>query len=320
MGTKIKIWRQGQFYPLLGEKIIELPYDVAPGPSDAKLRIGGKIVSPDKDGHFISSRYTEQEMDAIRTYGTARMVIDLYEKLLNKQVLWSWRTLNNDAPLTISIYKNDINARYLKKYKCIELDYYGPHNAWIYNCRTVDIIAHETAHAVLDGLKPEWESSDAETRGITEAFCDLTAMYLVLIQDDLIKIVLKETKGDLCRESILAIFGMGHGPSERPIRSALNKTVYPEERWDTYAYANVLTGMLYELLIYEFKSKCKKHSKSMNCLASCGQQWMQMITQAFIMCDDNKSSVLEVCENLASLWPERKDLIKKHLTERKVPS
>ena len=89
MGTKIKIWRQGQFYPLLGEKIIELPYDVAPGPSDAKLRIGGKIVSPDKDGHFISSRYTEQEMDAIRTYGTARMVIDLYEKLLNKQVLWS---------------------------------------------------------------------------------------------------------------------------------------------------------------------------------------------------------------------------------------
>ena len=31
----------------------------------------------------------------------------------------------------------------------------------VYTCRAVDIVAHQTGHALLDGLQPKWKSVEA---------------------------------------------------------------------------------------------------------------------------------------------------------------
>ena len=120
----------------------------------------------------------------------------------------------------LQLGNNDINARFIKEQKCIELDYYGPYGNWTYNCRSVDLIAHETGHAILDSILPYLNEGNAETRGIGEAFCDLTSMFWILSQEDMCQIVLKEQDGDLTRSNILTLFGAGYGYKENELRNS----------------------------------------------------------------------------------------------------
>ena len=155
------IWKQGQFYPELGKKVVELPNKVEPGPSDDMIKIDGFQVQPDKDGNYTFGTdgrpYTDDELDAINTYAVIRMVINMYEELLGRPIHWSWWEDGKGEPLLVKIRNNDINARFIKEYRCIELDYYGPYGDWTYNCRSVDLIAHETGHAILDSILPHLE-------------------------------------------------------------------------------------------------------------------------------------------------------------------
>ena len=60
----------------------------------------------------------------------------------------------------------------------------GVQGGRVYTCRSLDIVAHETGHAILDGLKPAWMSStrSPQTGALHEAFGDLTAIFLSLSQ------------------------------------------------------------------------------------------------------------------------------------------
>ena len=52
----------------------------------------------------------------------------------------------------------------------------------VFTCRSFDIVSHETGHAVLDGLRPNWllASAPPQTGGLHESFGDLTAIFLAL--------------------------------------------------------------------------------------------------------------------------------------------
>ncbi|MDZ7604966.1 MAG: hypothetical protein U5K79_05115 [Cyclobacteriaceae bacterium] len=180
MGTKLWIWKQGPYYPHLGKKIIELPYPVNPGPSDAQIAIEGFEIRPDAHGNFLESNYSEDEMDAIHTYGIMRMVIDYYEKVLGKPVCMASERNGYIAPLVARINRDGIGASYSRDSRSIILDKYGFEYNRIHHCRSVDLVAHETAHAILDGLKSAWELGNPETRGLAEAFCDFAAMFWIL--------------------------------------------------------------------------------------------------------------------------------------------
>ena len=250
------IWKQGQFYPNLGKKVVELPNKIKSGPSDAMIKIDGFDVNPDENGDYIQGAhgvsYTEDELDAINTFAVIRMVINMYEELLGRTIQWSWWEDGEGDPLLVKIRNNDINARFIKECKCIELDYYGPYGDWIYNCRSVDLIAHETGHAILDSILPHLNEGNTETRGIGEAFCDLTAMFWILSQKDLCKHVIGETEGDFSKYSILSLFGVGYGSTAtqfKELRSVLIDPNSPVQCTVSYDYSKVLIGALYEMLI-----------------------------------------------------------------------
>ncbi|MCK5367802.1 MAG: hypothetical protein KAQ62_04595, partial [Cyclobacteriaceae bacterium] len=253
------IWKQGPFYPDLGKKVIELPNQIDPGPSDTLIKIDGFNVLPDVDGNFVvgsnGKPYTEDELDAIHTYSIIRMVVNLYEDLFGKTIQWSWWSDGLRDPLLVTIRNYDINARFIREHKCIELDYYGREKSLIYNCRTVDLIAHETGHAILDSLKPSWSKGNVETKSLGESFCDLTAMFIILSQKDLCKLVIEETKGDLTKNSILTLFGVGHGYEKnqyKEIRTAINQEIYNKEEWNSYDYSQVIVGLVYDILVTKY--------------------------------------------------------------------
>ena len=314
------IWKQGQFYPELGKKIIELPYVVHPGPSDRQIKIDGFSVSQDNDGNFLNQNYTEGEQNAIHTYGTMRMVIDLFEEFIGKPILWSWQQMSEDVPLIVRIGCNDINARFLVEQKCLELDCYGTSENLIYNCRTTDLIAHETGHAIMDSIIPEWKNGDVETRGMEEAFCDLHAMFFILAQKDLCNIIIQETHGDLSKSNILSLFGVGHGFHGNPfreIRNALNDTKYNANYWNAYSYAEVLVGALYDILI-DWYNDNKDRDDKVKTLFDVGEMWRESILRTFLKCNSKRSSLLEFSFLLAEILQDHRRIIKNRFKNRNV--
>jgi hypothetical protein len=127
----------------------------------------------------------------------------------------------------------------------------------VYTCRSFDIVAHETGHAVLDGLKPKWilNSAPPQTGGLHESFGDLTAIFLALSQFDQVEAVIAQTKADLHDKTFLADmaeqFGLALG---RPngLRNADNDLRLSETGNEVHAISQVFTGAIYDILADAF--------------------------------------------------------------------
>ena len=298
MGTKMTIWKQGQFYPELGKTIVELPGRVDPGPSDYMIDIAGFHVQPDKDGNFIengSEKYSIEELDAINTFGIIRSVIDIYEELLERKIQWSWWNEKKE-PLSIDISNQDINSRFIREQKLIQLDHYGPADALVFTCRSVDLIAHEAGHAILDTIRPSWSVGKVEARGLEEAFCDLAAMFFVLYRKDLCLEVIAETKGNLRQNSILSLFGVGFGTEDQPgkaIRNANNQIDYKGGIWNWYRYSQLIVGILYDILTAMLNQNKQQFPNDVEALYELGKEWMRKVVRCFLGCKSENSSVFE---------------------------
>jgi len=314
MSTKLWIWKQGPFYPHLGKKIIELPYPVKPGPSDSQVVISGHHVQPDSNGNFLDGEYSNDEQDAIHTYGIVRMVIDLYEKLLGKRIDWPWNTAGTDMPLKVLINSDGTNCRYIAEDGTILLDKYGFESNRIHNCRSVDLVCHETAHAIIHTLKPEWRNGNPETRGVVEAFCDLTATFWILSQKDMCAEVIKENNGDLRKSSMLSLFGVGHGyegNKYREIRDAINHKDFKAEHWDVYHHCQTLVRWLYNTLVKESHNPFWNLSKD-NDLYTLGKNWVQVIIKTLLELADVNPTIMEFYSLFLKDWNGILEKTKKH--------
>jgi len=295
MSTKLWIWKQGPYYPHLGKKVIELPYAVLPGPSDHQVVITGYNVQPDSNGNFINGDYSPEDQDAIHTYGIVRMVIDMYEALLGKNIVWPWNVDGRNFPLQVIINGDGIRTQYDSETRSIILEKYGLPDARIHTCRTVDLVAHEVGHAIIHSLKPGWKNGNAEIQGLVEAFCDFTAMYWLLSQEEMCEEILHETNGDLRQSNMLSLFGAGHGYAENPhsaIRDATNRPPYIPCHWNPYHHSEALVGWLYQILVDEWESN-PAVELSGHQLFKLGKKWASGIVTAVQGCPEDNPDVME---------------------------
>jgi hypothetical protein len=152
----------------------------------------------------------------------------------------------------------------------------------VYTADSVDIVAHELGHAVLDTMRPDfWSSQGLEVWGFHEAFADISAVVTVMLHDEMIEYALKKTDGNLRKSNAISklaeevggvIYGMtggkgGFKPGE--MRNAINDFKYtPPERlpYDTshdklggecHSFGRLMLGAWYEIFveIYELEKK-----------------------------------------------------------------
>src|SRR5206468_1201869 len=105
-----------------------------------------------------------------------------------------------------------MNAFYSRSLKALKFFFFNkpgdpPGPPWnIFVCRSLDIVAHETGHAVLDGLKPNWigAAGPPQTGALHESFGDLTAIFLTLSQMDQVEAVIAQTKANLHDKTFLS--------------------------------------------------------------------------------------------------------------------
>ena len=72
------------------------------------------------------------------------------------------------------------------------------------HCLSHDIIAHETTHALLDGVHPRFnEPSNPDVHAFHEAFADIVALFQHFSYPAVLESQIRRTRGDLHSESLL---------------------------------------------------------------------------------------------------------------------
>jgi hypothetical protein len=272
-GSRVLIWKQDPSVSEIGARKAFLPGLVVEGPRDARVTNGVPgiaPVSPNAFGDYIQTPGTDQ-FDAVHSFAVVRETLTMYQRAMavgsNPAPLpWQWNSSSNSDPLQVFPHglPDTMNAFYSRSQKAVKFGDFIPGNNSnrLYTCRSLDIVAHETGHAILDGLKPNWilANSPPQTGGLHESFGDLTAIFLALSQLDQVEAVITQTKANLHDKTFLSDlaeqFGLALG---RPngLRNADNDLKLSDAGTEVHAISQVFTGALYDILadIFAFERK-----------------------------------------------------------------
>jgi hypothetical protein len=262
-GARVLMWKQDPSVDEIGTRKAFLPGLILDGPRDARIASGTGIdpVTPNAFGDFVAQPDTPQ-FDAVHTFAVVRQTLTMYQRALSAvgaemPLPWQWNSSVDTRPLQVFPYglPNVMNAFYSRSQGCLKFGDFVPsgQTARVYTCRSFDIVAHETGHAVLDGLKPQWLQADnpPQTGGLHESFGDLTAIFLALSQLDQCEAVIAQTKARLHDKTFLADiaeqFGLSLGTTTG-LRNADNNLTLSDAGTEVHALSQVFTGAIYDIL------------------------------------------------------------------------
>jgi hypothetical protein len=189
---------------------------------------------------------------AASVFGIVLETLQLFERadVLGHKVRWAF-----DAPQLLIVpragtWANAFYDRFSKSLQCFSFD--APDGARIHTALSRDIIAHETGHAVLDGLiKPLYDALNPQTLALHESIGDLTAIVMALRSSHLRDWLIEKNGGQLAEStpvSQLAVeFGQGLGYN-RPLRDAWNDITMGVGK-EPHNLSQVLTGALWKAMV-----------------------------------------------------------------------
>jgi len=154
-------------------------------------------------------------------YAVAMLTITNFEKALGRKVIWSARRVTDASVYEkyvgkLRIYPHamrEANAYYSPLKKALLFGYFSSTPAdetlhmpdsLVFTCLSHDIIAHETTHAILDGMHNYYnEATNADMLAFHEAFADIVALFQHFSFPEVLKHQIAKTKGDLTSPNLL---------------------------------------------------------------------------------------------------------------------
>jgi hypothetical protein len=197
----------------------------------------------------------------VSVFGSVLGTIQMFEEpdALGRKVTWAF---NSPQLLVVPRAGEMANAYYERESHSLQFFFVRTEGrqAPVYACRSRDIIAHETAHAILDGVAPDlYHATTPQSLAIHEAVADLTAVLSAVRCRPLVKRVLRLTHGLISDSSafsrIAPQFGAAIDGGQRPLRELLNsKTLgshgrHAVDRAEPHELSEVLSGALYTVLV-----------------------------------------------------------------------
>ena len=120
--------------------------------------------------------------------------------VLGREVRWAF-----DAPQLLIVPRAGLmeNAYYERDSHSLQFFFFPSsqdEKEMVYTSLARDIVAHETGHAILDGIAPHlWFAITPQSRALHEAIGDLTALLVSIESNKLRESVLKKTNGSIQR-------------------------------------------------------------------------------------------------------------------------
>jgi len=152
---------------------------------------------------------TNPAFHAFMTYGIVMRTLARFEFALGRRLAWSFEGHQIQvAPHAFA----DANAFYADKAKGLYFGYFPSADGkrQIFACLSHEIVAHETTHALLDGLRERYtDPSSPQQAGFHEGFADIVALLSILSAQSVVaKVVdmgVAGAKSDTIRRSDIGI-------------------------------------------------------------------------------------------------------------------
>jgi len=144
--------------------------------------------------------------------------------------------------------------------------------AYVFTCLSHDVVAHETAHAILDGMRPHlMRPSNPDVAAFHEGFADLVALLMRFRYRDVVRRGLEDSKDETLDSALLTDmarqWGRTDGDGRAPLRHILYRQGRPDEpvpkadRYDKkkehHELGAVLVAAVFEAIGRVFRAKTR---------------------------------------------------------------
>jgi hypothetical protein len=193
---------------------------------------------------------------AVSVFGAVHKTIGMFEEAdaLGRSVDWAF-----DAPQLLVVPRAGqmANAYYERESHSLQFFFFEDPTGggrWIHTSNSQDIVAHETAHALLDGIAPDLYSAiSPQSLAIHEAVADLASLLVSLRCRELTRRVLQDTGGQIDNSNAFSglaeQFGRALDTERNYLRNLNNRTRLQDvSSHEPHELSTVLSGAFYMLL------------------------------------------------------------------------
>jgi hypothetical protein len=143
-------------------------------------------------------------------YAVASLTYAAFKRALGREIAWAV-TASPDGPLRLKVrpFIPGANAGYSREAGDLSFGYFKAgrraagftvKGGLISTALSHDVVAHETTHALLDGLRSSFmEPTNVDVPAFHEGFADLVALFLHFTYVDVVERAIRESRGTLMR-------------------------------------------------------------------------------------------------------------------------
>ena len=270
------------------------------------------------NGDFVFAAGT-READCAHTFAVVRQTLTLFQRARGgASIPWAWNITGNTEP--ISVFPRGFagaNAFYSRNGKSVSFGYFTPNGSStpIFTGRSLDIVAHETGHAILDGLKPGWLGfgNPPQTGALHESFGDMCAIFLALSQLDQVEALIAITRANLHAKNFLAEVAEQFGDAlgrTTGLRNADNNLKLSDVSNQVHALSQVFTGGMYDVLadIFAFQKNRQRATQGpAHVLLDVAQHLSSLLLQAIMQAPATGATFADVVNKMLSISQSQGD-------------
>ncbi len=288
----------------INKAVISLPFEesyelpVGPGPTNEYIEVvdfdapAGLFYDPvdpnDKDLLAQAGLPPDEgrpQFHQQMVFAVAMKTIKGFERALGRKVLWasSRPELRGEFIRQLRIYPHalaEANAYYSPEKTSLLFGYFrdssdlgqGLPGGWVFTCLSHDIVAHETAHAILHGMhRRSIEPTGLDTLAFHEAFADIVALLQHFTMTGVVAQQISASRGNLRLDGLLTDIAGQFGQATRignSLRSGIDRGIDPVtgrlEAPDASLYAKtgephargaILVGALFDTFLTIFETR-----------------------------------------------------------------
>jgi hypothetical protein len=152
---------------------------------------------PYADADDIDKLLADPGFHAHQVFGVASATLFEFERALGRNLSWGFAGRSHQLKILPHAFR-EANAFYSRSEESLLFGYFANPDKpkkTVFTCLSHDIVAHETTHAILDGLRDQLiRPSSPDQAAFHEGFADIIALLSNLRSEALIQVALKASK------------------------------------------------------------------------------------------------------------------------------
>lgn len=274
-GQMLQGWDYGTDEPMLNGPVSRRVAVIDFDPDTGGVLPGAVFKPPEKGA--VEARYVIPEpsnpySDAFRqvsVFATVLWTMSHFEgkDVLGRKLRWAFE---GEQLLVVPRAGRAENAFYHRGSRSVQFFFFETAARTVYACLSPDIVAHETAHAILDGIAPDlYDAVSPQSLALHEAIADL-ATVIVAVQTKALATRVLALAGGVLRgkkafSRLAEEFGSArNGGQSQSLRDLENDHCLPGGTGtvihanEPHALSTILSGALYSLLVEAHEAAVRK--------------------------------------------------------------